>query len=252
MNQSLENKISALIITKNEAHNIVDLIKNLAFADEIVIVDSFSTDDTEKLAISFNNVRFYKHHFENFASQRNTALSYATYNWILFLDADERLTTNLAKEIQETVKSPLADAYFFYRTYYYKNKPMRFTGLQSDKNIRLFKKSVGTYTGLVHEKLMVEGKIATLKNKLIHYSFQDFESYKNKLGHYGRLKAKEKFSKGEKYNLIKQYGHTTYCFLNRFLFRLGFLDGVNGAVISYLMAYSVWERYNEIKRLQNK
>ncbi len=248
----INTKISALIITKNEAHNIVELIKNLSFADEIIIVDSFSTDATEKLATKFDKVKFYKHKFENYASQRNIALNYATNSWILFLDADERLTPELANEIQETLKKPSADAYFFYRTYYYKDKPMHFTGLQADKNIRLFKKEVGTYIGLVHEKLMVDGKISSLKNKLIHYSFHDYKSYKEKLKNYGKLKAKEKFSKGEKYNIFKHYGHSTYCFLNRYFFRLGFLDGQKGAVISYLMAYSIWERYNEIKRLRKK
>lgn len=249
---NINTKISALIITKNEAHNIVELIKNLSFVDEIIIVDSFSTDATEELATKFDKVKFYKHKFENYASQRNIALGYATNSWILFLDADERLTPALSAEIQETLKNPTADAYFFYRTYYYKNKPMHFTGLQADKNIRLFKKEVGTYTGLVHEKLMVEGKIASLKNKLIHYSFHDYESYKEKLKNYGKLKAKEKFSKGEKYNIFKHYAHSTYCFLNRFFFRLGFLDGKKGAVVSYLMAYSIWERYTEIKRLRKK
>lgn len=245
-------RISALIITKNEAHNITGLLNNLHFADEIIIVDSFSTDETEQLAKQFDKVRFYQHPFENYASQRNIALGYATHPWIIFLDADERITTALKEEIQQVLRQPLADAYFFYRTFYYKNKPMRFTGLQADKNIRLFKKNVGTYVGLVHEKLMIDGKIAALKNKLIHYSFNDFDSYKEKLGNYGKLKAKEKFSKGEKYSILKQYGHTTYCFLNRYLFRLGFLDGKEGAVISYLMAYSIWARYTEIKRLRRK
>lgn len=245
-------KTSALIITKNEAHNIIELLENLAFVDEVVIVDSFSTDDTEELALQFDKVRFYKHSFENYASQRNIALSYASHPWILFLDADERLSPELTQEIQLTLKKPTADAYFFYRTYYYKKKPMRFTGLQADKNIRLFRKEVGTYTGLVHEKLMVDGKIGVLKNKLIHYSFHDFESYKQKLGYYGRLKAKEKCSKGEKYSIAKKYAHTVYCFLNRYFFRLGILDGSKGAIVSYLMAYSIWERYKEMKRLQNK
>lgn len=245
-------KISALIITKNEAHNIVALLNNLTFADEIIIVDSYSTDETEQLVRRFDNVKFYQHSFENYATQRNIALSYANYPWILFVDADERISLELRNEIQNTLLYPLADAYFFYRTFYYKNKPMYFTGLQSDKNIRLFKKNIGTYTGLVHEKLMIDGKIGSLKNKLIHYSYNDFESYKKKLGNYGKLKAKEKFSKGETYNILKQYGHTVYCFLNRYLFRLGFLDGKEGAVISYIMAYSIWERYKEIKRLRQK
>jgi len=186
---NINTKISALIITKNEAHNIVELIENLTFVDEIIIVDSFSTDATEELATKFDRVKFYKHKFENYASQRNIALGYATNSWILFLDADERLTPALSAEIQETLKNPTADAYFFYRTYYYKNKPMHFTGLQADKNIRLFKKEVGTYTGLVHEKLMVEGKISSLKNKLIHYSFHDYETYKEKLKKLRKIKS---------------------------------------------------------------
>lgn len=249
MNQPF--KISALIITKNEAHNLPSLLDNLAFADEIIIVDSFSTDATEEIALKNKKVRFYKHTFENYASQRNIALQYATYDWILFLDADERLSEALKEEIFEELKHPKADAFFFNRTYYYKSKPMYFTGLK-DKNIRLFRKNIGQYSGLVHEKLMIEGSIATLKNKLIHYSYADFNSYKLKLATYGKLKAKEKFSKGETYHILKHYGHTGYCFLNRYFFRLGFLDGKKGIVISYLMAYAIWERYKEIKRLRLK
>lgn len=249
MNQTI--KISALIITKNEAHNLPSLLENLAFAHEIIIVDSLSTDATEEIALKNEKVRFFKHPFENYASQRNIALKYATNDWILFLDADERISETLKQEIFDTLQNPNADAYFFNRIYYYKNKPMYFTGLK-DKNIRLFKKNIGQYSGLVHEKLMVEGTIAILKNKLIHYSYNDFNSYKLKLATYGKLKAKEKFSKGEKYSVLKHYGHTGYCFLNRYFFRLGFLDGSKGLVVSYLMAYSIWERYKEIKRLRAK
>ena len=98
----INTKISALIITKNEAHNIEELIENLNFADEVIIVDAFSTDATEDLATKFDKVKFYKHKFENYASQRNIALGYATNPWILFLDADERLTPQLAADTQET------------------------------------------------------------------------------------------------------------------------------------------------------
>lgn len=242
-------KISALIITKNEAHNIEELIRNLSFANEIVIVDSYSNDATERIVKQHDNVKFYQHKFENFASQRNIALQYATNEWILFLDADERLTNELIKEIHEVLEEPKADAYYFYRTFYYKDKPMRFTGLQHDKNIRLFKKNIGYYTGLVHEKLVIEGRTQSLNNRMIHYSYIDFESYKRKLSHYGKLKAKEKFSKGVQPNFALKYLHTFYCFAQRYVVRLGILDGKRGAVISYLMAYSIWERYKEIDRL---
>lgn len=250
MKQSTQ--ISALIITKNEEKNISSLLDNLSFADEIIIVDSFSTDNTEKIAIENDKVRFYKHHFENFSSQRNIALQYATYPWILFIDADERISDKLKDEIFKVIKNPKADSYYFLRNYYYEGKPMYYTGLQSDKNIRLFKNGIGKYRGLVHEKLNTTGKTATLKNKLTHYSFTDYKTYKNKLSHYGKLKGKEKFENGAKYSFTKQVLHSSYNFFNRYFFRLGFLDGKKGLIVSYLISYSVWERYNEIKLLQQK
>lgn len=248
-----ENKISALIITKNEAKNIEALALNLDFVDEIVIVDSFSTDRTKEVVKKFPHIRFYQHVFENYAAQRNIALKYATHPWILFIDADERISKNLKKEILGTVNNPKAhDAYFFYRRFYFKEKPMFFTGLQKDKNIRLFRKNAGTYVGFVHEKLIINGSISTLKNKLTHYSYNDYISYKEKLVNYGKLKAREKLSKGEQSNIVKKYLHTSYCFFNRYIMRFGFLDGKKGIVISYLMSLSIWERYREMHRLRHK
>lgn len=246
-----EVKISALLITKNEAHNIKECIENLSFADEIIIVDSYSTDTTSQIVAAYPKVKFYQHTFENFASQRNIALEYAHHPWILFMDADERLTPALTEEILSTVRNAQADAYYFYRTFYFEKQPMHFTGLQNDKNIRLFRKEVGKYTGLVHEKLMINGKISSLHNKMIHYSYHDYKSYKEKLKHYGILKAKEKYSKGASSNVLMQYIHSIFCFFQRFIIRLGIFDGKKGAIISYLMAYSVWIRYKEIRRLKN-
>jgi glycosyltransferase involved in cell wall biosynthesis len=229
------------------------LLTDLAFANEVVIVDSFSTDKTKEISESFANVRFIENPFENYTKQRNFAIDQAKNNWLLFLDADERLTQELKQEIIDTVnQEETCSAYLFYRTFFFKNKVLHFSGLQTDKIFRLFKKDKARYTykRLVHEKLDVEGKIGTLKNKLIHYSYADFESYKQKMAAYGKLKAKEKYLIGFNPSIVHTFGHPIYNFLYNFIIRLGFLDGKKGVIICYLNAYSVYARYEELKKLR--
>ncbi|MFO7744179.1 MAG: glycosyltransferase family 2 protein [Psychroflexus sp.] len=239
-------KISALLITLNEEDNIASVIENLHFADEIVIVDSFSKDRTIEIAQNYPNVKIYQHKFEDFTKQRNYALSKAKFEWVLFLDADERVTKKLKKEILETVnsKNP-ADAYFFYRKFMFKNKTLHFSGWQTDKNIRLFKKSKAKYTEerLVHEVLSVNGSQGKLKNKLIHYSYQNYHSYKRKMLSYAKLKAKELYNKKVEPNPYHYYVKPLYKFIHGYIIRLGFLDGRKGLTICYLNALSVYKRY---------
>lgn len=245
-------KISALIITLNEAKNIASVIENINFADEIIIVDSFSEDDTIEIAESYSNVTVYQNTFKDFTSQRNFALSKANHEWILFLDADERLTKPLKKEILNTVKKKeTADAYFFYRKFMFKGKPLHFSGWQTDKNIKLFKKSKAEYTAerLVHEVLKVQGSKSSMKSKLIHYSYSNYESYKKKMVNYARLKAKELHEKGIKPNAFHFIIKPTFKFLYDYIIRLGFLDGRKGIIICYLNALSVYKRYPILKEI---
>jgi glycosyltransferase involved in cell wall biosynthesis len=247
-------KISALVITLNEEIHINTLLNDLAFVDEVVVVDSFSSDNTQSICESFNNVKFIQHKFENFTSQRNFAIAQAKNNWILFLDADERLTSELKKEILYTIENDKTNtAFLFYRTFMFKNTVLHFSGWQSDKIFRLFHKNFAKYSKerLVHEKLKVEGSVGILKNKLIHYSFSDFESYKAKMINYGKFKAQEKFIKKLKPIFFVSIIHPTYNFIYNYFIRLGILDGRKGVVICYLNAYSVYIRYQELKKLWN-
>ena len=162
-------RISALVITLNEEIHMSELLNNLDFVNEIIIVDSYSKDKTPEISESFLKVKFVQHPFENYAAQRNFAISLATNPWIIFLDADERLTSKLKQEILETVKNPKAkDAYYFFRKFMFMKKPLFFSGWQTDKNIRLFKTGKAKYksTKLVHEKLEVNCSVGKLKNKL--------------------------------------------------------------------------------------
>lgn len=245
--------ISALIITFNEEENIEAVINDLDFATEILVIDSFSTDETTKIAASFKNVKVIQHAFENYAAQRNFALSLASNSWILFLDADERLTPKLKEEIiQITNKKESHSAYYCYRTFMFKNTKLRFSGWQTDKIFRLFKKDEAYYTSqkIVHEKLIVNGTTGKLKNKLVHFSYKDYSSYQQKMIFYGQLKAKEEFNKGTRPTLFHFYIRPLYHFLYLYIIRLGILDGSNGITICYLNAYSIYVRFQELKKTQ--
>ena len=255
MNLNLPQKLSVLIITLNEEANLRELLVDLGFADEVIIVDSHSTDKTKSTALSFSNVKFIENTFENYSSQRNFAISKATNNWILFLDADERLTPALKSEIIETLKTNKTySAFLFYRKFMFKKKTLHYSGWQTDRIFRLFNRNSAKYIPekLVHEKLEVDGKTGTFKNKLIHYSYCDYQSYKSKMVSYGKFKAQEKFIKQLKPNFIAKIFHPIYNFLYNYLVRLGFLDGKKGIIICYLNAYSVYVRYRELELLWDK
>jgi glycosyltransferase involved in cell wall biosynthesis len=250
-----KQRLTALIITYNEESNIKTLLEDLAFADEIIVVDSFSTDKTFEIVSTFKNVKIFQRIFDNFALQRNYALNLATNSWILFIDADERLTPKLKKEINFTInQKESASAYFVYRNFMFKNKKIHFSGWQTDKIIRLFKKKDAHYNvnKIVHEKLIVNGQTKKLKHKLNHYSYSNYIEYKQKMIFYGKLKAQEQFIKKTKPKFFHFYIRPVYQFLNQYFLRLGILDGRKGIIICYLNALSVFVRFQELKKIRKK
>lgn len=246
----LNEKISGLIITFNEEENIQEVLECFHFCDEIIVVDSFSTDKTVTIASENSKVQILQNKFEDFTKQRNLALASAKNDWVFFLDGDERTTPNLENEIIETVKSPSAkDAYYFYRTFFVGKEKINFSGTQNDKNFRLFRKSKASYAKnkKVHETLEVNGSIGILKNKLLHYSFEDFEQFRKKMLHYGLLKGSELAGKGKKYSIFAHWSKVAFKFIKTYFLKLGFLDGINGLKISYLQSLYVNETYQSLK-----
>ncbi|WP_299161065.1 glycosyltransferase family 2 protein [uncultured Eudoraea sp.] len=254
MNSSRE-KISALIITYNEIGYIEKCIQSINFADEIIVVDSFSTDGTYEYLANLDKVKVIQHPFDNFTLQKSFALKQASNDWVLFLDADEVVSENLKSEIIETISSnPEHSAYWFYRKFMFQNKSLLFSGWQTDKNYRLFRKSRAKFSEekLVHETLIVNGSSGILNEKLVHYCYKNFNEYKEKMISYGRLKAKESFFKENKFNYVSLVVKPAWKFLHRYFLRLGILDGQKGIIICYLDALGVLERYRELKRLENR
>ncbi len=254
MNQPTKNKITGLVITFNEEKNIEEVILNLDFVDQLIIVDSYSTDKTIDIIKKYPKVKFVLNKFENYTSQRNLALEYAQHEWILFIDADERVSKNLKTEIVEIVNNESVNvAFYLYRKFMFQGKHLRFSGWQTDKNIKLFRKGKAEYISnkLVHEKLTIDGSVGKLASKLIHYSYTDYESYKQKMIYYGQLKAKELFLKGIKPNAFHFIVKPAYKFLHSYLIRLGILDGKKGIIICYLNALSVFVRFQELKKIKS-
>ena len=247
-------KISALLITYNEINHIVDVITNVEFADEIIVIDSYSDDGTFQKLNEFSHVKVIQREFKNFADQRNFAIAQASYDWILFIDADERITPDLRNEIISEINHPVTpSAFLFKRIFFFKTKRIRFSGFQTDATFRLFKIGHVKYdeTRLVHEMPIVDGEAKLLKNEMIHYSFDSAAHYKSKIEHYAKLKAEELFNKGKRSSFFHFVFRPSYKFLINYIIRFGFLDGIEGFQLCYLNAYGVYFRYRELKRLTN-
>ena len=228
----VQNKISAVIITGNEENNIKDCLKSVQWADEIIVVDSESTDKTFEIAKEYTD-KVVIHKWEGYASQKTYAISLAKNDWILSLDADERVPENLAKEVLENDLSQY-NGYFIKRDNYFLGKIIRGCGWGNDMQLRLFKKSETKLSDrMVHEKFIVNGNVSTLKNSFSHYSYTNLKDAFIKINNYSTLEANEKAA-SKSVNLFTLLLSPPIYFLHHFIIRQGFIDGVYGLIISYM------------------
>lgn len=245
-------KITALAITLNEEENVKQYVESLSFADEIIFIDSNSTDKTAELAKSFG-VKVIQRDFDNFSNQRNFAISQAKNDWIVFFDLDEIVTPKLEAEILSISNStPDCVAYYVKRNFHFMGKHIKFGGWQSDKAIRVFNKKHCTYEGLVHEKVKTQGKIGYLKERVNHYSYKSFDNYNNKLNLYSKLQAETLYLKNRKPNAYHFFIRPKYRFVWQYFYRLGILDGKEGFVLAYVHAFSVFKRYLQLWMMYRK
>lgn len=255
MNQN--TKISALAIVFNEALNIRDYLNNYSFADEIIVIDSFSTDATiQIIETEFPKVQVYKRIFDNFSSQRNYALSKAANDWVIFFDADERICTEAINEIKQAVNNSNQEvAFWIKRQLFFKKIPVHYGGFNKDKAIRVFRKSKCHYSSqLVHEQLITNGNVGDLKVIINHYSYENKEELLKKRLTYSKLRALELHAK----NLIPTVFHfeikPKIRFFKHYFLELGFLDGRHGLELAKIMKQHVYMRYvylNELYKNEN-
>ena len=171
-----------------------DALKSVAFADEIILIDSFSEDATVALATP-HVTKIISRGFDTFSNQKNEALKHATSKWVLFLDADERVTQSLEKEIKDTLLQPQHGGYKINFPHFYMN---RFLYSHSDNVLRLVKREGANYSGDVHEKLACQGSIGKLENKMLHYTYKGLHSYITKKEKYAWFQAKQQYAKGKR------------------------------------------------------
>jgi glycosyltransferase involved in cell wall biosynthesis len=245
-------KISAVIITYNEELFIEKCLASLeGVADEIIVVDSFSTDGTEEKCKKYN-VRFIKHAFEGYRDQKNYALQFATYKHILSLDADEALSDELKKSILAAKDNWQYDGYLFNRRNNYCGTWIKYSEWYPDRQLRLFFVDHGAWGELnLHEKfLLAEGaKIGKLKGDLLHWPFASRRDHLDKMKRYSVIGAREFHLAGKKANIFTPYIHLTWGFFRSYIFNKGFLDGRNGYLICSLYAKSSFNKYKLLRRL---
>ena len=246
------SKITAIIPTLNEEIHIEEAIASVSFADEIIVIDSFSSDNTVQLAKK-HNVKIIQREFDDFSSQKNYAIAQASHHWIYILDADERVTPQVRAEILKAVKSPNGNVGFFVRrSFYFMGKNLQYGGCQRDKVLRLFLKDFCQYQGLVHETIVANGPIGFFKHKIDHFSYKNYNHYISKMNLYAELRAKEYFKQELRPNPFHFVIKPIARFCIHYLIRFGFLDLYPGFVWARVQAYGVFARYAKLWLLRKK
>jgi glycosyltransferase involved in cell wall biosynthesis len=229
------NKLSIVIITKNEEKFIFDALKSAVFADEVVILDSGSEDQTCNIAKKIG-ARVEQQSWLGFGAQKNKAVELADNDWVFVLDADERITLELQDEIISTLKNPQFDGYRIARLNNFFGKYIKTCGLYPDYSIRLFNKNKGKFNDVaVHESVQINGRVLSLKNHMIHLAYETIDEFKVKQKRYASLSHKKR-------NRLKALISPVWTFFKLYFIKLGFLDGWRGFTIAKLYAqYTFWK-----------
>lgn len=245
--------ITAILITLNEQKKIKQALQSLRnLADEVIVVDSGSNDKTLKIAKDFG-ARTYFREFDNFANQKNFALSKATNEWIFALDADEEVPLVLAEEIKEATKNKLYAGYLIPRRNFILGGEIKYSRWSPDRHIWLWKKDLGKWVGDIHEEVVVSGKIGLLKNSKIHNSHKTVSEFMQANNLYSLMEAEMLVNNKTCFSFLSMVGAPIFEFFVRFFYKKGFLDGKRGFSLSYLMAIykiTVWIKLWELQRFK--
>ena len=238
------NEITAVVVTHNEEDNIRDCLKCLDFVQEILVIDTESSDKTVEIA-SRMGAKVIKTEIIYPEEKKNSGIESAAFPWILVVDADERVTPELKSEIERVLENPEFNGYWIYRKNFFLGKEIKYCGWRGDKVIRLFKKNAGEYPKKrVHGKLRLNGAAGVLKSKLLHHSYRNVSDYFKKIDIYTKWNACD--LKGKKVCGCKLFLNPVSRFIKMYFFRLGFLDGIYGFILCVMASFSVFIKYLRI------
>jgi len=239
-------KLSAVLITKNAGEDFERCLQSLGFADEIVVLDSGSTDNTIAIAERAGARVFSSETWPGFGPQRQHAQQYARGEWLFWIDADEVVSDELAQSVQAVIKEAPANTVLkVSRLSWFFGRFIRHSGWYPDRVVRLYRRDeFGYNNAMVHEKVACEGaQVRVLAGELLHYTATDFQDYFNKSVRYAADWAEERAQRGEKANLFNACTHSVAAFLRYYFFKLGFLDGRHGFLLAATTAHYVFNKY---------
>ena len=248
-------KITLIIPTYNEEKVLDRCIGSTkGLADEILVVDSYSTDNTLEIAKS-HGARIIQRKYENSASQKNWAIPQASFSWVLLLDADEWLTQKLFEELKQIKAKdhePIESGFWIYRSNHFMGKRVRYSGWHGDKVVRLFKKEDCSYKiQSVHSEIITSGKLSFLRSSLNHDTYKGISAWEEKLERYAQWQAQDYSQKMGKVTLFHILIKPAFRFFKHYILSGGFLDGYIGFRISKYAAWSVWLRYKKVIKIRS-
>lgn len=251
---STVNRLSVIIITFNEAANIEACLKSVSFADEIIVLDSGSTDGTPELARACGAVVQVASGWPGFGPQKNRALDLARCPWVLSLDADERVSPELARQIQAALARGDDAAYQLPRLTQFCGRWIRHCGWTPDHVLRLFRRGSARFSDdLVHERVLLQqGVTRRLSAPLLHYSYPTPSHYWRKLDQYSQAWASQRYARGQKTSMTRAVLAGVVAFLRSYVFRLGFLDGAMGFAVCAMQAQAAFGKYFALYCLNQK
>lgn len=244
-------KVTATVITFNEAANLASALESLRWADEIIVVDSESTDDTVAIARGFTDQVIVRP-WPGYVAQKNFAAEQAAHDWIFSLDADERVTPTLAEEIRALLAGaePASAGYRVPRVTFHLGRWIRSTDWYPDYQLRLYDRRRARWTGRhVHESVKAEGAIGQLRNDLQHYAYRDIDHHWRSMERYTTLAARQMFEDGRRANWFDIVVHPRLAFFRNYVLRRGFRDGMPGLIVSAMNAYYVGLKFAKLWEL---
>lgn len=245
-------RLSVILIVRNEADMIEECLKSVPFADEIIILDSGSTDNTVEIAKRFTD-KVFETDWPGYGIQKGRALAKATGDWVLSIDADERITPELANEIKHTLNNTTADAFNIPFHSYFLGKRIRFGDWRGEYHVRLFKREKAEFDEVpVHENLIIDGTIASMRYPIKHYSYTDQAEIERKVQAYAEAGAQRLLDRGKRGGLLIASLKSLFSFVRCYGIRLGFLDGIAGFKLAKSIAQYTFRRYCLVAKLRRK
>ncbi len=244
-------RISVCIVAMNEEDRIGDCLRSVEFADEWIVVDSHSTDRTREIAAEFG-ARVIERDWPGHVEQKNFALDQAEHDWVLCIDADERVSPELRVSIQAALASDtLPDGFRFARRTWYLGRWIDHGGWYPDRKLRLFRRGRARWGGInPHDHVQMEGDALLLSGDLLHYSYRSIADHLRTINSFTTIAAREKHSRGQRAGLLDLLGRPFWKFLRMYLLKAGFLDGVAGIVVAVIGSFYVFLKYAKLLELQ--